>query len=141
MAEPERLPQDVFEILFASDIHLGYAHKDATRGKDSLQTFEEILSIARERRVDFVLLGGDLFHQSNPPKQIMDGCIRLLRSYCLGDKPIDFDLIGDSSSENHGSFNLPQANFKDKNLNIALPIFSIHGVHDDPTGLYSCRLR
>ena len=27
-----------------------------------------------------------------------------------------------------------QANFEDPNLNVGLPVFTIHGNHDDPTG-------
>ena len=128
MAEPERCPQDVFEILFASDVHLGFGCKDPVRGQDSQRTFEEILRVGRERGVDFVLLGGDLFHQSTPPKNVMDGAIRALRKYCLGDKKTSFDL----SSELKGSCS--SLNFKDQHLNVALPVFTIHGVHDDPAG-------
>ena len=128
MAEPERCPQDVFEILFASDVHLGFGSKDALRAQDSMQTFEEILHVGRERGVDFVLLGGDLFHQSSPPKHVMDVAIRALRKYCLGDKRTNFDLSG----ELKGS--CASLNFKDANLNVALPVFTIHGVHDDPAG-------
>lgn len=129
MAEPERCPQDVFEILFASDVHLGFGCKDPVRGQDSQRTFEEILRVGRERGVDFVLLGGDLFHQSTPPKNVMDGAIRALRKYCLGDKKTSFDL----SSELKGSCS--SLNFKDQHLNVALPVFTIHGVHDDPAGI------
>ena len=128
MAEPERCPQDVFEILFASDVHLGFGSKDALRAQDSMQTFEEILRVGRERGVDFVLLGGDLFHQSSPPKHVMDAAIRALRKYCLGDRRANFDLSG----ELKGS--CASLNFKDANLNVALPVFTIHGVHDDPAG-------
>ena len=128
MAEPERCPQDVFEILFASDVHLGFGSKDAVRGQDSMRTFEEILSLGRDRGVDFVLLGGDLFHQSSPPKNVMDGAIRALRKYCLGDKKANFDLSGDLKGS------CSSLNFKDDHLKVALPVFTIHGVHDDPAG-------
>jgi len=130
MADPDRCPQDVFEILFASDVHLGHLHKDAVRSRDSQATFEEILRVGRERGVDFVLFGGDLFHQSNPPKQVVDDAIRALRTYCLGDRKAAFDLIGDLKGSSSTT-----ANFKDASLNIALPVFAIHGVHDDPAGI------
>lgn len=29
----------------------------------------------------------------------------------------------------------PWVNYQDENLNISIPIFSIHGNHDDPTGV------
>ena len=33
-----------------------------------------------------------------------------------------------------------QVNYRDPNMNIAMPVFSIHGNHDDPSGLggFSC---
>lgn len=46
-----------FKILIASDIHLGYEEKDPLRGKDSVNTFEEILQIGEKHEVDFILLG------------------------------------------------------------------------------------
>lgn len=48
---------NVFKILVATDIHLGFDEKDALRCKDSLNTFEEILQIAQSQNVDFLLLG------------------------------------------------------------------------------------
>ena len=41
---------------------MGYREKDAVVGADSFHAFEECLQIANQRNVDFVLLGGDLFH-------------------------------------------------------------------------------
>ena len=35
-------------------------------GEDSFIAFDEILQHAQENEVDFVLLGGDLFHDANP---------------------------------------------------------------------------
>lgn len=32
-------------------------------------------------------------------------------------------------------FRFPWVNYQDENLNISMPIFSIHGNHDDPTGV------
>ena len=43
------------------------------RGKDSLNTFEEILKIGKQNEVDFILLGGDLFHENRPPRHIVNG--------------------------------------------------------------------
>ena len=60
--------EDTFTILVASDLHLGYADRDELRKMDSLRTFEEILRTAKEKKVDFVLLGGDLFHENKPSR-------------------------------------------------------------------------
>jgi len=118
----------------ATDIHLGYAHKHELRGRDSLNTFEEILRIGKDQQVDFILLGGDLFHENRPPRHIVNGCIQLLRDYTMGDKPVEFDIVSDLSVnfEAHGNF--PWPNFHDPNQNVAIPVFTIHGNHDDPTG-------
>jgi len=78
---------DTLKILLATDNHIGYMDKDATRGNDSINTFEEILQIAQREDVDFILLGGDLFHENKPSRRSLLGTIELLRRYCLGDKP------------------------------------------------------
>ena len=46
---------------------------------DSFNSFREILEIALERRVDFVLLGGDLFHDNKPSRNAERRCIEILR--------------------------------------------------------------
>ena len=55
-----------FRILVASDNHVGYKETDSIRGEDSFEAFEEVFKIAQEEKVDFILLGGDLFHETNP---------------------------------------------------------------------------
>ncbi|CAF0786525.1 unnamed protein product [Rotaria sp. Silwood1] len=129
--------EDVFKILITTDNHLGYAERDDERSNDALITFEECLQIARDENVDFILLGGDLFHDNKPSNHVMLECINLLRKYCLGDKTIEFKLISDEKinfSSTVQSNPFPWANFKDPNLNVSTPIFSIHGNHDDPSG-------
>lgn len=122
-----------FKILLASDIHLGYMENDSVRGNDSLVTFEEILEKAKQNDVDFILLGGDLFHENKPSRSILHGTLALLRKYCMGDKPIQFEFVSDQSVNfEHCTF--PSLNYDDPNFNISYPVFSIHGNHDDPTG-------
>lgn len=131
--QPTQDSDDILKIIVATDIHLGYAEKDGIRGNDSLVAFEEILENAKKHDVDFILLGGDLFHENKPPRRIMHGCISLLRKYCMGDKPVQFEYLSDQSKDfNHCQF--PYLNYEDPNLNISIPVFSIHGNHDDPTG-------
>lgn len=55
-------------------------------GNDSFVTFEEILKISRDEEVDFILLGGDLFHENIPSTQCLHKCLSLLRKYTMGDK-------------------------------------------------------
>lgn len=52
-------------------------------------------------------------------------CLELLRRYTLGDSPICFEVLSDH-----------EVNYDDPNMNVAIPVFSIHGNHDDPSGKY-----
>ncbi|OQS04777.1 double-strand break repair protein [Thraustotheca clavata] len=119
------------KILVSTDNHLGYCENDGVRGKDSFRAFEEMLSIGVREKVDFVLLAGDLFHHNKPSRATLYRTMALLRNYCLGDGSINFQILSDQS------LNFPNfghANYEDPNINVRLPIFSIHGNHDDPTG-------
>lgn len=102
-------------------------------GEDSFRTFEEILKIAQNLKVDFMLLGGDLFHDTKPTPYCIYKCTELLRKYCLGDKPVEMEFLSDQSV----AFKCNSSkivNYEDPNLNVSLPVFSIHGNHDDPSG-------
>lgn len=124
---------DTMKILIATDVHIGYMEKDIERSNDSLNSFAEILEIAQKNDVDFILLGGDLFHDNKPSRKSLHGTIELLRRYCLGDKPCSIELLSDPSI-NFGHTNFPVVNYEDPNFNVAIPVFSIHGNHDDPAG-------
>uniref|UniRef100_A0A8D2B6J8 Double-strand break repair protein n=1 Tax=Sciurus vulgaris TaxID=55149 RepID=A0A8D2B6J8_SCIVU len=125
--------ENTFKILVATDIHLGFMEKDAVRGNDTFVTLDEILRLAQENEVDFILLGGDLFHENKPSRKTLHTCLELLRKYCMGDRPVQFEIISDQSV-NFGFSKFPWVNYQDGNLNISIPVFSIHGNHDDPTG-------
>lgn len=38
------------------------------------------------------------------------------------------------------TFRFPAINYEDPNLNVGIPVFSIHGNHDDPQGAGSVRI-
>lgn len=126
--------ENTFKILLASDIHLGYLEKDAIRGEDTFNTFNEIMGYAKQHQVDFVLLGGDLFHENKPSRKSLHCCMETLRRYCMGDQPISFQILSDQAV-NFGHSKFPWVNYQDENLNISIPVFSVHGNHDDPTGV------
>ena len=71
-------PADEFKILLATDIHLGHKYDNIIRSNDTFNTFDEILGIAKKEKVDFVLLGGDLFDVNEPSIGIMNQAIALL---------------------------------------------------------------
>ncbi|XP_040113745.1 double-strand break repair protein MRE11 isoform X1 [Oryx dammah] len=125
--------ENTFKILVATDIHLGFMEKDAVRGNDTFVTLDEILRLAQENDVDFILLGGDLFHENKPSRKTLHTCLELLRKYCMGDRAVQFEILSDQSV-NFGFSKFPWVNYQDGNLNISIPVFSIHGNHDDPTG-------
>ncbi|ODV98606.1 hypothetical protein PACTADRAFT_48327 [Pachysolen tannophilus NRRL Y-2460] len=124
---------DTFRILVTTDNHVGYQESDPIRGNDSWKTFEEIMYIAKEQNIDFVLQAGDLFHVNKPSKKSMFHVLKSLRTCCYGSKPIEFELLSDASLsiDNRG---LNHCNFQDPNINVAVPVFAIAGNHDDSTG-------
>nr|XP_016467934.1 PREDICTED: double-strand break repair protein MRE11-like isoform X4 [Nicotiana tabacum] len=124
---------DTVKILVATDCHLGYMEKDEVRRHDSFQAFEEICSIAEKKQVDFVLLGGDLFHENKPSRSTLVKAIEILRRYCLNDRPVQFQVVSDQTVNFANMFG--HVNYEDPHFNVGLPVFSIHGNHDDPAGV------
>lgn len=91
-----------------------------------------MMCLAKERDVDMVLLAGDLFHENKPSRKSMYQAMRSLRMTCLGDKPCELEMLSDASENFQGAFN--HVNYEDLDINVAIPVFSIHGNHDDPSG-------
>ena len=77
------------------------------------------------------MLGGDLFHDNQPARPVLHDTLQLLRKYCLGSRPVAFQTLSPPEVCKSGF----GYNFEDPNVNIAMPIFSIHGNHDDPAGV------
>ncbi|EFY84362.1 meiotic recombination [Metarhizium acridum] len=123
---------DTIRILVATDNHVGYEERDAIRKDDSWRTFDEILNIARTEDVDMVLLAGDLFHENKPSRKSLYQVMRTLRQNCLGMKPCPLEFLSDAATVFEGAF--PHVNYEDPDINISIPVFSIHGNHDDPSG-------
>ncbi|VDM65144.1 unnamed protein product [Strongylus vulgaris] len=125
--------EDILRILIASDIHVGYGENKPHLYLDSINTFEEVLKIAVEKKVDMILLGGDLFHENNPSRDMQHRVIQLLRQYCLNDREVALEFVSDATVNfDHSRFD--RVNYEDANINVGLPIFSIHGNHDDTAG-------
>ncbi|KAH6903153.1 DNA repair and meiosis protein Mre11 [Coprinopsis sp. MPI-PUGE-AT-0042] len=127
-------PENTIRIMLATDNHIGYNERDPIRGQDSINTFREILQLAVKHEVDFILLAGDLFHENKPSRDCLYQTLALLREYTLGDKPIQVELLSDPEEGKAAGFSFPAINYEDPNLNISIPVFSIHGNHDDPQG-------
>ena len=129
---PPLTAADTVRVLVATDNHVGYAERDAVRGNDSWKSFHEIMCLAKDRDVDMVLLAGDLFHENKPSRKAMYHVMRSIRMNCFGPKPCELELLTDGSEHFDPTFDF--ANYEDPNLNVSIPIFSIHGNHDDPAG-------
>ncbi|EJD05327.1 DNA repair exonuclease [Fomitiporia mediterranea MF3/22] len=126
--------EDTIKIMLATDNHIGYLERDPVRGRDSFNTFEEILQLAVKHEVDFVLLAGDLFHENRPSRDCIYRVIALLREHTLGDRPVQVELLSDPDEGKATGFTFPAVNYEDPNFNVGIPVFSIHGNHDDPQG-------
>ncbi|KAI1171666.1 double-strand break repair protein mus-23 [Nemania sp. FL0916] len=133
MPSPSQLTDaDTIRILVATDNHVGYEERDPIRKDDSWQTFDEIMNLARTEDVDMVLLAGDLFHDNKPSRLSMYHVMRSLRKNCLGMKPCELQFLSDANEVFASAFG--HVNYEDPDINISIPVFSIHGNHDDPSG-------
>ncbi|KAH5593883.1 double strand break repair protein [Parastagonospora nodorum] len=123
---------DTIRILVATDSHVGYQEIDAYRKDDSWKTFDEVMRLAKEHDVDMVLHAGDLFHENKPSRKSLYHVMRSIRQNCLGDKPCELEMLSDASENFGGIFD--HVNYEDDDINVAIPVFAIHGNHDDPSG-------
>jgi len=80
--------------------------------------------VANHLQVDFVLLGGDLFHEHRPSANAYFKASNILNQNVFGERDILFETMG-----------FDDANYLRNLHNIKMPIFSIHGNHDDPVGV------
>ena len=131
--------ENTLRIMIATDNHVGYQEKDPIRGNDSVAAFEEIMILARQHKVDFVLLGGDLFHDNKPSRRSLYKVSKILQKHCIENKsPVNFQVLYhhdkcnptmSSSFSQSQSDTIPQSYTSKEGL----PVFIIHGNHDDPT--------
>jgi len=84
-------------------------------------------------QVDFILLGGDLFHENNPSQHTMNLCMSLIRKHTMGSKVIHISPLHNDPPVERAE-GAAALNYLDSNLNVSIPVFSIHGNHDDPSG-------
>lgn len=127
---------DTIRILVTTDNHVGYYETDPIRGDDAWKTFDEILQLAKDRDVDMILCAGDLFHVNKPSKKSYYEVIRSLRKHCLGDKPVELEMLFDGPlKRNSQDSGFAAVNYEDPNINVAIPFFSISGNHDDVSGV------
>ncbi len=110
----ERADPDQMRILISSDNHLGYAEGDPVRRDDSFVAFEEVLENAVKLNADFVLLGGDTFHENKPSRDTTYRAISSLRKYCLGDAEVNIKMKSKGERTFRGEPEFRYANFEGK---------------------------
>ena len=90
-----------------------------------------MLRQAKRRQVDFILLVGDLFHENKPTRKTLHNSFELFRRYCFGNEPVFIEVLNDQGELFKAS--LGKVNYEDPFHAVSLPVFAIHGNHDDPT--------
>jgi double-strand break repair protein MRE11 len=123
---------NVIRIVISTDNHLGFKDKDSVRCDDSYAAFEEVLLTARKRQADFVLLAGDMYHENKPQRRTMHSSMELLRKYTYGQEDVHLEVLN-APDEKVVETPSGRPNFQDPHHAISLPVFSIHGNHDEPT--------
>ena len=97
-----------------------------------MDNYKKILRYAKQQDVDFIVHSGDLFDENKPTRRTMFETMNLLRKYCMGAGNHCFQV---NHVDRHAGLASEGLNFLDKSYNVAIPIFLIHGNHDDPGGL------
>ena len=118
-----------------------------------------LLPLLHSKHADFVLLAGDMFHENKPSRRTMHSTMSILGAHVFGTEPVFMQLLTNPAEVlkkrqvctalfppprppwlviHCSSKPLPvpwkwQANFLDPSLSVSLPVFSIHGNHDDPS--------
>jgi DNA repair exonuclease SbcCD nuclease subunit len=79
---PEHITNHTIRFIHASDIHLGsHQYENSSRSDDYISALKEILQVALEFSVDFVLLGGDVFNSLEMLPGKMAIIIETLRNF------------------------------------------------------------
>ena len=121
MGEGEQRP---LNFLVATDMHVGHRSENLGVQHDSYVALEEVLATAREKQVDFLLLGGDLFDEVNPAKDCYHRTLAIMSKYVMAGErhsPLEVTYEGQPWPVN---FN--------QGWGVSLPVFTIHGNHDFP---------
>jgi double-strand break repair protein MRE11 len=91
-AEPEAINEgDIFNIMITTDNHLGFKENDRVRQNDSFYSFEETLKIASKANLDFMLMGGDLFHDHKPSRKTFCNTQNIFNDSVFGEQNINFE--------------------------------------------------
>ncbi|KZP04593.1 hypothetical protein FIBSPDRAFT_915052 [Athelia psychrophila] len=122
-----RTDTDSIRIMLATDNHTGYRERDHVRGLSCIQDPDNSQAV-------FIFLADDHFHEIRPARGCLYSGMALLHEHTLGDKPVELELLSDPYEGKADGYSFPAVNYEDPNFNVAIPVFSVHGNHDDPQG-------
>lgn len=76
---------ETVKILHTGDIHIGaeesfLGEKANLRRRETLLTFENIIDLGAEHKVDLILIAGDLFHSNNIESSFVDAVLSKIKS-------------------------------------------------------------
>lgn len=74
-----------------SDVHLGAFPRDEALAKENLKAFYQAMDICMERKVDFILFSGDLFHTTKPDLNLVGEAVEKMRQ--VKESGIDIFLL------------------------------------------------
>jgi len=89
------------------------------------------MRLSHESNCDIMVHGGDLFHEHRPSADTYFKTSQIFNKYVFG-QGLPESVIYERKFKISG---YDSANFLDKHFRVMMPIFSIHGNHDDPVGL------
>ncbi|KAF4667250.1 Double-strand break repair protein mre11a [Perkinsus chesapeaki] len=124
--------ESLMRIMVITDNHVGHKLDDPVRSLDSVCAFEEAMQRAKLAQVDLVVHGGDLFDVARPDRLTMKQVNEILRQTVMGDQPIRIQVL--PTQDENGVIRDEPPNYEDPNYNVGLPVFMIHGNHDEPGG-------
>ncbi len=74
--------QNITRFIHASDIHLGsHQYRNEYRSDDFIRAFQEILELAIENYVDFIILGGDVFTSLEMLPEKLTRIVNILKDF------------------------------------------------------------
>ncbi|SCM03686.1 double-strand break repair protein MRE11, putative [Plasmodium chabaudi adami] len=97
---------NTLKILLCTDNHLGYKENNPIQKKDTFNTFEEILFIAKKLNVDMILNSGDLFHKNKVSEYTLFKTMSIIRKYCHVNNKKDGGKDENNLSDKYNSFNM-----------------------------------
>ena len=84
---------DLLRILNPTDNHLGVGGIRFARMTRSCLPRD--IRIAKQQNVDAVFLGGD--RDVNKPRETMVRTMEILQEYCVNDRPVQLEVLGDQT--------------------------------------------